>query len=288
MIHSMTGFARAETQHDRGQLRWELRSVNHRYLDMQFRLPEGFRSLEPEFRAVVAGQIKRGKVDATLNLELTRAGPAETRLNQDMAQRVIAYANSLGKELGSTAPLDPLALLRWPGVVEEQEPDLESLSAVALDALRESVIDLRAARAREGEKIHQLLEGRCAEILRLVGAVQARLPDVLSAIRDRLTEKVETLASQANPERLEQELVILAQKLDVSEELERLQAHVAEVRAALSQDEPVGRRLDFLMQELNREANTLASKSADAETTRYAVDLKVVIEQMREQVQNVE
>jgi len=289
MIQSMTGFARAETRHEGGQLRWELRSVNHRYLDLQFRLPEALRALEPECRSLIGGVIRRGKVDASLSLELPQGGPRHTRLNLELARQLIAYAGEIARELPESRPLNPLALLRWPGVVEELQPDLAPLAPVALATLQTAVDELQAARAREGEKIRAMLESRCDEILRLVAAVQARLPQVLDAIRKRLQDKVAALIAQPDPERLETELVMLAQKLDVSEELERLQAHVAEVRSALdATGEPVGRRLDFLMQELNREANTLASKSADAETTRHAVDLKVLIEQMREQVQNVE
>ncbi len=290
MIQSMTGFARAEARHERGQLRWELRSVNHRYLDLQLRLPDALRSLEPACRSLLADVIRRGKVDATLNLELERSrGARDTRLNLDLARQVIGYAAEVAAELPESRPLNPLSVLRWPGVVEELQPDLAPLAPIALETLGKAVAELQASRAREGDKIRGMLSGRCDEILRLVAAVRARLPAVLAAIRSRLQDKVAALGAQADPERLEMELVMLAQKLDVSEELDRLQAHVAEVRNALdSGDEPVGRRLDFLMQELNREANTLASKSADADTTRHAVDLKVIIEQMREQIQNVE
>ena len=180
-------------------------------------------------------------------------------------------------------------MLRWPGVLREPEQaELESLFPAAREALTEAVAELQAARQREGEKIHAMLDGRCVEILDHVAAVRARLPEVHKEIRNKLQERLAALDVSANPERLEQELALLATKLDVSEELDRLQAHVAEVRDTFAKDEPVGRRLDFLIQELNREANTLASKSADTETTRLAVELKVAIEQMREQVQNVE
>ncbi len=191
--------------------------------------------------------------------------------------------------MGETAPLDPMDILRWPGVLQEQETRLDALHPLALAGLERAVSDLAASRSREGVRMHDLLEGRCVEILARVAAVQARLPLVLQGIRERLAERVRSLVATVDNDRLEQELVLIAQKLDVSEELDRLGGHVAEFRATMQkQDEAAGRRLDFLLQEFNREANTLASKSADAETTRHAVDIKVLIEQMREQVQNVE
>jgi len=288
MIRSMTGFARADISTDGGQIRWELRSVNHRYLDLQFRLPDGLRELEPKLRATLAETIKRGKVDASLNVRLNRKPGSESRLNLEQAREVIRRCETLAGEMEQAAAIEPVSILRWPGVVEELEPDLESVAAFVQQALETAAAELRDMRAREGDRIHALIESRCDDILRIVSAIHARLPKVLQDIRNKLLERIRTLDVQVAPDRLEQELVMLAQKLDVSEELDRLVAHVGEVREALEKDEPVGRRLDFLMQELNREANTLASKSADTETTRHAVDLKVVVEQMREQVQNVE
>ncbi|HHQ13844.1 MAG TPA: YicC family protein [Chromatiales bacterium] len=288
MIRSMTGFARADIGTDTGQVRWELRSVNHRYLDLQFRLPDGLRELEPELRAILGKTIRRGKVDASLNIRLNRGPGSESRLNIELAREVIRRCETLASEMEQAAPVDPGTILRWPGVVEELEPDLGSVAPIVQQALEQAAVELCDMRAREGDRIQALIESRCNDILRIVAAVQARLPDVLREIRSKLAERIQALDVQPDPERLEQELAMLAQKLDVSEELDRLVAHVGEVREALESDEPVGRRLDFLMQELNREANTLASKSADAETTRHAVDLKVVVEQMREQVQNVE
>ncbi len=288
MMHSMTGFARAESHDAGGQLRWELRSVNHRYLDIQFRLPEGQRHLEPELRELMAATLSRGKVDATLSLHNESSGAGKQRLNLEVARTIISQVEAVAGELQTPAPVDPAAILRWPGVLEDEPAEDARLNQSITDTLANAVAELAAARAREGSKIEGLLESRCAEILELVADVQARLPDVLADIRTKLLGRIATLETQVDNDRVEQELVILAQKLDVSEELDRLQAHVAEVRATFDQAGPVGRRLDFLMQELNREANTLASKSADSETTRKAVDLKVIIEQMREQVQNVE
>jgi uncharacterized protein (TIGR00255 family) len=289
MIRSMTGFARTGAEAPGARLRWEIRSVNHRYLDLQLRLPDGLRSIEEECRGIVAAGPRRGKVDATLSISLDASVLPAPELDQQAARRIIAQAEAVAAEMKTPAALEPLSLLRWPGVLKEPPAsDLESLFPAAREALTSAVAELQAARGREGEKIAAMLESRCADILTQVAAVRARLPSVLSEIRRRQLDRLATLDIEANPERLEQELALLSTKLDVSEELDRLEAHVAEIRDTLEKDVPVGRRLDFLIQELNREANTLASKSADSETTRLAVDLKVVIEQMREQVQNVE
>lgn len=289
MIRSMTGFARAGAQGPGARLRWEIRSVNHRYFDLQLRLPEGLRSIEEECRAIVAAGPRRGKVDATLTLNVEAAAAPAAELDRDAARRLLEQVDAVSRDIARPARIDPLSVLRWPGVLREPEQkDLEALFPAAREALAAAVEELQASRAREGSKILAMLEARCREILEHVAAVRARLPTVHADIRSRLRERLAALDVAANPERLEQELALLATKLDVSEELDRLEAHVAEVRDTFTKDEPVGRRLDFLIQELNREANTLGSKSADGETTRLAVELKVAIEQMREQVQNVE
>lgn len=285
----MTGFARSETQSPIGLLLWELRSVNHRYLEAQIRLPDGFRATEPDARQIIAAGVRRGKLDATLTLRPVGASPAHSELNLDYALELVGHARDLATAIGSAASINPVDILRWPGVLKEPEARLETLFPLALAGLQRAVAEIGASREREGMRLHEMLESRCAEILTRVAAIGERLPAVLAAIRDKLDERVRSLAVSVDPERLEQEIVLIAQKLDVSEELDRLRSHVAEFRSAMSKgDEAAGRRLDFLLQEFNREANTLASKSADAETTRHAVDLKVLIEQMREQAQNVE
>jgi uncharacterized protein (TIGR00255 family) len=292
MIRSMTGFARSESEAPQGQLLWELRSVNHRFLEAQVKLPEGFRALEPEARQLIARHVRRGKVDASLTLRTANAQPARATLNPELVRELIGHARSIASAMGATGatPLDPVDILRWPGVLmEEETASLEDCHPLALEGLERAVIELTASRDREGARLAELLETRCADILVRVAAVRARLPAVLAAIRDKLTERVKNLVATVDTDRLEMELALIAQKLDVSEELDRLEGHVAEFRATMKKkDEAAGRRLDFLLQEFNREANTLGSKSADAETTRQAVDLKVLIEQMREQVQNVE
>jgi len=289
LIRSMTGFARAGAKGPGARLRWEIRSVNHRYFDLQLRLPEGLRSIEEECRALVAAGPRRGKVDATLTMTLEASAAPLAELDRDAARRLLNQVQAISSDIEKPASIDPLGVLRWPGVLREPEQtEFESLFPAAREALSAAVAELQAARAREGEKILGMLDGRCEEILQHVTAVRERLPEVHEQIRSKFNERIAAFDVNANAERLEQELAMLATKLDVSEELDRLEAHVAEVRDTFGKDEPIGRRLDFLIQELNREANTLASKSADTETTRLAVELKVAIEQMREQVQNVE
>ena len=284
----MTGFGHIEVPLPNAQLQWEVRSVNHRYLDIQLKLPDGFRVFEQAFRQLIAASVRRGKVDATLGLNKSANLNAEMRINSTVSQQIIGHLETLTKQMKNPAPISPEMVLRWPGVLEEEKIDPESLFPAAKEALDSAVAELVANRAREGNKIRDVLELRCVDIESAVQAVRNRLPEVLVEMRKRFEQRLESLNAQLDNDRLEQEILILTQKLDISEELDRLTAHVEEVRAAFNSTEPVGRRLDFLMQELNREANTIGSKSADIETTQQAVDLKVLIEQMREQVQNVE
>ena len=288
MIRSMTGFARSQSGTDRGEILWELRSVNHRYLEVQVKLPEGFRAMESDVRQVIAKGIRRGKVDAGLTWRPATGHANAATLDLDYARELIAHVERLAAEIKHPGSINPVAIMGWPGVLQGPDAGLETVFPAALGGLERAVHDLAASRAREGARIRDMLEARCADVETGVGALRQRLPEVLREIRVRLNERVRSLAAAVDPERLEQELALLAQKLDVSEELDRLEAHVAEFRSTMHQDEPAGRRLDFLLQEFNREANTLGSKSADADTTRQAVDIKVLIEQMREQVQNVE
>jgi len=288
MINSMTGFGRTELQTSGGQLQLEVRSVNHRYLDTQFKLPEGFRALEQELRDIVAARLKRGKVDVSLSIKRLTDQSVETHVNIERTNQIIGQLETIAALMKNPASINPAAVARMPGVIEEVEAAADEIYPTVRDALTSAIDQLAGSRAREGEKIHAMLDSRCTEVITLAAGVRKRLPTVLAGIRERLEKKIASLNVQLDNDRLEQELALIAQKLDVSEELDRLDAHVEEVRNTLASGEPVGRRLDFLMQELNREANTLGSKSADTETTQAAVDLKVVIEQMREQVQNVE
>jgi uncharacterized protein (TIGR00255 family) len=288
MIRSMTGFARRQQSGAWGTLTWELRAVNHRYLEVGCRLPDELRSAESEFRQAVGAALRRGKVDCTLNYRPAIDALGEIEIDATLVAQLLNRARDIAALAGQTAAIDPLEVLRWPGVVRNRESDVTPLLAAAQASLTAALKALNEARASEGERIRELLTQRCTLLLALVDAVVARLPEVRTRLRTRMLERLAQLGGEPNTERLEQELVILAQRMDVDEELERLKGHVIEIRKALDGSEPAGRRLDFLMQELNREANTLSSKSQDAETTRAAVDMKVIIEQMREQVQNVE
>ncbi len=288
MIRSMTGFARREQSGPWGTLTWELRAVNHRYLEVSCRLPEELRAAESNFRQSINAVLRRGKIDCTLTYRPAAEAQGEIQINEALVAQLLSRARDVAALAGQAAAIDPLDLLRWPGVVRDRDGDTTPIIATAQAGLAEALKTLTESRGREGERIRDLLQQRCALVLGLIDAVIARLPEVHARIRTRLLEKLAQLGTETNQERLEQELVILAQKMDVDEELDRLKSHVTEIRKALDGSEPAGRQLDFLMQELNREANTLSSKSQDAETTRAAVDMKVIIEQMREQVQNVE
>jgi uncharacterized protein (TIGR00255 family) len=288
MIASMTGFARREASGEWGTLVCELRSVNHRFLEVGFRLPDELRSAEGELRARLALKVRRGKVDCTVSYRRPAGAGGALELDAAALERLSTAAQVVTRSLHGQASVNVLDVLRWPGVLREDTAGGEQLLAAAGALFAATLDELGAARAREGQRLRALLEQRCDTLEGLIAAVRARLPEVHSRARTRLGERLVELSSGVDRERLEQELALLLQRLDVDEELERLAGHVVEVRRVIDGGEPAGRRLDFLMQELNREANTLSSKSQDLETTRSAVDMKVVIEQMREQVQNAE
>ncbi len=289
MIRSMTGFARVEGQFEFGRLSWEMRSVNHRFLEFSLRLPEEFRVLEPAFRELLGRYVSRGKIDATLRYqESASAASSQISLNRDMAARLLELHEEFSRMAGAKREPGLTSLLRWPGAVEEQLPDPAPLHEAALALLEEGARDLQAGRAREGENLAAAVRERLEGVEEWTGRIREWLPEIRTGLRDRMIERIGDLQQPLDPGRLEQEVSFLAQKIDVDEELDRLDAHVGETRRALELDEPVGRRLDFLMQEFNRESNTLSSKSVDQRTSQAAVELKVLIEQMREQVQNVE
>lgn len=284
----MTGFARREADTEAGTLAWEARSVNHRHFELSLRLPEEFQAIEAVVREAVATRVRRGKVDLVLRIRGRAGDSGPLVLDEDLLKQLIDAAHRVARELGQAAPPDPVEILRWPGVVKSAERDPAPLHERAIALLGETLDELVEARAREGERLAAALRERAATITGLVEEVRKRLPEVHDRLRTKLMTRIEDLGATPDPQRLEQELAIVAQRLDVAEELDRLDGHVTELTDALGRDEPVGRRLDFLLQEFNREANTLASKSQDAETTRVAVDLKVEIERIREQVQNIE
>lgn len=289
MIHSMTAFARGDEANQAGALTWEIRSVNHRYLDTSMRLPDGFRSLENDFKEVVRQKVSRGKVDATLRFELDGA-ERQTAIALDDAriQALMAAQAQVQSQAPEATPLTVSQILAWPGVVKAEETDYDELFDTARQLLGKTLDDLVEGRAREGTRLVAFIEQRCDQIGSIVSQVIERREVVVDGARTRLMQRIEGLDLEIDPQRLEQELAIQAQRLDVTEELDRLEAHLAELRQLLNSGKAVGRRLDFLMQELNREANTLGSKSNDAVTTRCSMDLKVLIEQMREQIQNIE
>ena len=289
MIRSMTGFARRERQGPWGTLACEIRSVNHRYLELSLRLPEDLRGLEGDARQTVSTALRRGKVDVGVYLRGQPAPTGTLEINHALVDQLARTARDVaGIADSSLAAVSPLDLLRWPGVIREPERDLQPVQAAALDLLHETVRDLNESRAREGGRLREMLLGRCQSLQQTVAQLHERLPEIAARIRERVGERVAQLGGSVDPARLEQELVLLAYKMDFAEELDRLGSHITETLQILDAKEPAGRRLDFLMQEFNREANTLSSKSQDADTTRAAVDMKVLIEQMREQVQNSE
>lgn len=288
MIKSMTAFARKDFQADWGQLTCEVRTVNHRYLEPGFRLPEPLRDLEVALRDQLRQLVRRGKVDVGMRLQLNERPDAGFNVNMAAAEALNDAANQINRMLDNPAHINALDILRWPGVMEASEQDLDQVKQAAKDLFRQTIEDVIRVREREGERLMPLFSERLDTIDGLVGDVRMRMPELLERQKEQLSQRFADAQINIDPERLAQEMVMLAQKSDVAEELDRLEAHVQEVRDALKRDESLGRRLDFLMQELNREANTLSSKSIDAEVTRVAVELKVLIEQMREQVQNVE
>jgi uncharacterized protein (TIGR00255 family) len=287
MIRSMTAFASAETETPWGALSFELRSVNHRYLELGLRLPDELRALEPVLRERVAAKLTRGKVDVNLRFRPSDAGIADIRLNDVLLGKLERTAAVFGERFPKLG-VDFTGLLQWPGVLVREELDQEGLRQAALDLLERALDDMLATRSREGARLGVFLRERLDAVARIVADVRGWLPEIRSGLRAKLEGRLAELRQSGDPGRLEQELVLQLSRIDVDEELDRLSAHVAEAKRVLALPDAVGRRLDFLMQEFNREANTLASKSVDQRTSQAGVELKVLIEQMREQVQNIE
>lgn len=288
MIKSMTAFARKDVQDNQVTLTCEIRTVNHRYLEPSFRLPDALRELENPFREELRKQLKRGKVDVSIRLQSAESGVSGFEINEDVAHAVNEAANHVNRMLDNPAHINALDILRWPGVLSVPEQDYSSAREAGLSLFKQTVAELTVVREREGERLRPLFDERLAQMKALVATVREGMPGLLKAQEEHIRERFQKARVELDPERVAQEMVMLAQKCDVAEELDRLDAHINEVTDTLKRDEAIGRRLDFLMQELNREANTLSSKSIDAGVTRAAVDLKVLIEQVREQVQNIE
>ncbi len=287
MTHSMTAFTRQEAQYPWGSLSWEIRSVNQRFLEPHFRLPETLKALETAIRELQRKQLNRGKVESVLRFQPAQANE-QFSINEKLIKQLAGAAETISGHLQNPAQVNPLELMQWPGVLQNEEIDPEEIKKAALDLYKQGLKDLIKARAREGEELANLIVQRLDGIDAIVKQVRDVLPSILERQRQQIIDKLDSIKEELDPARVEQEIVILANKTDVAEELDRLDTHVNEVRRILKKKDPVGRRLDFLMQELNREANTLASKSIVTETTQCAVELKVLIEQMREQIQNIE
>jgi len=284
----MTGFARCEMDTDLGNLSCEIRSVNNRFLDLQLRLPEELRAHEAALRQQISARVKRGKVDCSIRF---RSAPGATGLpgvDEVVLAGIVELAERAASLLGNPAPINPLELLRWPGVTLEQKMDMTPLFQQAAELVDQCLEQFVAARHSEGERLNMLLQERCEGITQKVLEVRRVLPDIQDSLRTRTVERLQQISAEPDKDRLEQEMVYLAQKMDVAEELDRLEIHLKEIAQVLASDDAVGRRLDFLIQELNRESNTLSSKSQDIRTTQNAVDIKVLVEQMREQAQNIE
>lgn len=288
MPSSMTGFASAELTRDSYHLAWEIRSVNHRFLDLSLRLPDELRKLEPRCKEAVGAVLRRGKLDLSFRVAPVGGLDSAVVVNEPAVLKLLALQAVVLQRCPEANPLDVAAILRWPGVLEEPALLPDDVEVETMELLSSALAALVASRAREGERLAELLRQRCDAIVALVGEVRPKLANAESQYRAKLLERLERFGVTAEPERLEQELALIAQRFDVTEEIDRLSSHVEEIRDTLRKDEAIGRRLDFIIQELNREANTFASKVQDEALTRAAVELKVLIEQMREQVQNLE
>lgn len=288
MPRSMTGFARQETQHPWGQLICEVRSVNHRYLEPTLRLSDSVKSLEPQLRDMLRKRLGRGKVEVVVAIKMDESLGTAAEFDLELARTVVQMVEKVNALASSPAPVNGLEILQWPGVLHTRELDQKTLEQAALEQFKTTLTQMIENREREGQELGRLIEQRLQGITEEVIKVRQYFPEILAAQEQKLRGRLEAMQVEVDPERLTQELVYLAQKTDLAEELDRLEAHLNEVRHTLKQKDPIGRRLDFLMQELNREANTVSSKAIASSVTQASIEIKVYIEQMREQVQNIE
>lgn len=288
MVYSMTAFSRQQLEHEWGSLTWEIRSVNHRYLEPSIRLPENFRSLENPIRKQLRDKLYRGKIECLLRFRTVEANQIDWQLNLDLISQLTKANLEINNNIGGDYKLSSLDILKWPGVISDQSIDEEIFNKEAMGLFEKALDDLMVVREREGASLRDAILKRIASIQRIIDSIQAKMPSIILKQKENLLNKLEDIKAEFEPTRLEQEITLLAQKADVDEELDRLNSHLQEAKRVLDSGGQIGRRLDFLMQELNREANTLSSKSIVVETTQSAVELKVLIEQMREQIQNIE
>jgi len=284
----MTAFSRQQLEHEWGSLTWEIRSVNHRYLEPSIRLPENFRSLENPIRRQLRDKLYRGKIECQLRFRTVEANQIDWQLNLDLISQLTKANLEINNNIGGDYKLSSLDILKWPGVISDQSIDEEIFNKEAMGLFEKALDDLMVVREREGASLRDAILKRIASIQRIIDSIQAKMPSIILKQKENLLNKLEDIKAEFEPTRLEQEITLLAQKADVDEELDRLNSHLQEAKRVLDSGGQIGRRLDFLMQELNREANTLSSKSIVVETTQSAVELKVLIEQMREQIQNIE
>ena len=287
MIYSMTAFARCEIKGEWGNAVWEIRSVNQRFLETYFRLPEQFRGIEPLLRERFRKKLNRGKVECSLRFNANPASKGKLALNKNLAEQLLQHANWINEQT-LNSQIDPISIMQWPGVMEAEETDMDSIQTDILAGFDRALNDFIAARASEGSNLKQLIAKRLDAIVEQADKVKSHMPEIIQWQRKRIIDKFEDANIDLDSTRVEQELVLLAQKMDVDEEIDRLYSHVKETQNILNKGGAQGRRLDFMMQEFNREANTLGSKSINADITNSAVELKVLIEQMREQIQNIE
>lgn len=288
MPYSMTGFARSEHKSDWSSICCEVKSVNHRFLDIYFRMPDSLREFELDIRNLIKGYVSRGKIECSIQVQINPGHSRGNSYNAEAASAVIDAAEAIARQIDSPAAINPLDVLRMPGVSSSVEVEAQELFEAAKAALSQALEQHRQMRLREGNEMARLVEQRIDSIAGQVSIVRTVLPEIRNALKQRLLDRLDQLKIETDADRLEQELVYQAQRIDVDEEIDRLETHMQEVRNTLKEDQPIGRRLDFLMQELNREANTLGSKSQAVESTNVSIELKVLIEQMREQIQNIE
>lgn len=287
MTFSMTAFARTDDQTDLGSFSWEIRSVNSRYLEPHFRLPDAFRSIEGSLRELLRQSLTRGKLECSLKFTPSQAQQVFS-INEELVAQINQAADQVHGIIGPGSALSALDVLKWPGVIQQTDLNIESVNQQAISSFSTALSQLTDMRSREGKALKLFIQQRLDDISLQLSEIHTLLPEILNSQREQLTVKIEQVLSKVDSDRIEQEMVILLQKADVNEELDRLQAHLEEVTRILNSNGAIGRRLDFMMQELNREANTLSSKSVSHHTTKIAVELKVLIEQMREQIQNIE
>ncbi|MCN4144493.1 MAG: YicC family protein [Thiohalomonas sp.] len=288
MVKSMTAYARREEKSPFGTMTIELRSVNHRFLEMNIKMPEELRTLEIKLRERIKEKLKRGKLDLVMRLHLQQTDNKSIAFNHDLAEQIAKTLHDIDKLIYNAAPVNAIDILNWPGVMDRQNIELDEIKESLFLLLDKTLEELLDAKKREGNALEQMITQRVSEMRKLVSMIRKQMPELLQHQRTRLEEKLQTLKAEMDNDRLEQEMVYIAQKADVAEELDRLETHLDEINRTMDSDEAIGRRLDFLMQELNREANTLGSKSIAKLMTQASVDMKVLIEQMREQIQNIE